>query len=143
MRLRPNWVLVIIAALAVISAVSAAILVARSEAEAFTAETPRGATQLYVRAVLEGKVDEAQARLAPQVQCEYDWEFLAATSGTISVLSESEHSNVGEVSVQISERTDLVTVWGHREDFTLERIGDEWFLVGEPWPLYGCEEQNQ
>lgn len=141
--MKPERVLAVVVGIIVVIAAVAAVVASRRDAVVYDADTPEGAVQAYLRAVIDDDHDAADAYLDPAADC--DWADVGRVGRDVAraVLVDSEIEN-GEavVRVEIVHATgggpfDVVE-FTEDETFRLVRHDDRWLITGSPWPFYLC-----
>src|SRR5688572_24843157 len=69
--MKPERVLAVVVGIIVVIAAVAAVVASRRDAVVYDADTPEGAVQAYLRAVIDDDHDAADAYLDPAADC--DW----------------------------------------------------------------------
>lgn len=145
-RVRPNRVLaIVVGGIALVALVAAVLAATRSEPE-FDPATPEGTVQGYLQAVFDEDEDEALSYLAVDTACDRD-DFrgvVTSESARVVLRGAEVDGDVATVEVEIAYTGGQgpfdTYEWSEDQTFELEREGDSWVLVGEPWPLYFCRE---
>lgn len=145
-RVRPNRVLaVVVGGIALVALVAAVLAATRSEPE-FDPVTPEGTVQGYLQAVFDEDEDEALSYLAADTACDRD-DFrgvVTSESARVVLRGAEVDGEVATVEVEIAYTGGQgpfdTYEWSEEQTFELEREGDRWVLIGEPWPLYFCRE---
>lgn len=145
-RVRPNRVLaVVVGGIALVALVAAVLAATRSEPE-FDPATPEGTVQGYLQAVFDEDEDEALSYLAADTACDRD-DFrgvVTSESARVVLRGAEVDGEVATVEVEIAYTGGQgpfdTYEWSEEQTFELEREGDRWVLIGEPWPLYFCRE---
>lgn len=125
--------------------VAAVLATTRSEPE-FDPNLPEGAVQGYLRAVFDEDEDRALTYLAAGTECDRDDFRGAVTSDSARVVLRGAEVDGDEATVVVEivytggQGPFDTYEWSEEQTFELERKGDRWVLVGEPWPLYFCRE---
>ena len=148
MNVRPNTVLAIAGVLVAALALVAVLLSAQRQHTDFDEDTPEGVAQLYVVSLIKGNDEVALRLLDPELGCSLPLETYTPAQASIVLVS----SEVDSASTSLSNNGDTATVvlditeldsgspsWSHRETFELSKTDGNWRIVGEPWPVYGCE----
>ena len=144
--MRPNRVLaVVVGGIALVALVAAVLAATRSEPE-FDPATPEGTVQGYLQAVFDEDEDEALSYLAADTACDRD-DFrgvVTSESARVVLRGAEVDGEVATVEVEIAYTGGQgpfdTYEWSEEQTFELEREGDRWVLIGEPWPLYFCRE---
>jgi hypothetical protein len=143
---RPNRVLaIVVGSIALVALVAAVLAATRSEPE-FDPATPEGTVQGYLRAVFQEDEDQALTYLAADTECDRNDFQGVFTSDSARVVLRSVETEGAEASVEVEiaytggQGPFDTYEWSEDQAFELERVGDRWVLVGEPWPLYFCRE---
>jgi hypothetical protein len=145
-RVRPNRVLAIVVGSIALLALVAAVLAATRPEPEFDPATPEGTVQGYLRAVFEEDEDQALTYLAADTECDRN-DFrgvIPSDSARVVLLSAAVDGDEATVTVEIfyaggNDPFDTYE-WSEEQAFELDREGDRWVLVDEPWPLYFCRE---
>lgn len=142
---RPNRVLAVVVAAVVILGIVAGVVAANRTVPILDPETPDGAVQTYLRAILEGDDEMAADLLSPSTGCDATdvAAAFATDSARIVLLESAVDGDTAAVSVEITESAGEgpfgAAEFSHEEHLTLRNEGGRWLLAGEPWPLYFCD----
>ncbi|HLU52797.1 MAG TPA: hypothetical protein VK011_04305 [Acidimicrobiia bacterium] len=141
--MKPERILAGVVGAIVVIAVVAAVVASQRDTVAYDIATPEGVVQSYLRAIIDGDVDEASSHLDPASGC--DWEQIGGVGRDLSraVLLDSEIADDrGRV------RVELVFGYGggpfdtheytQEETFRLVLGDDGWLITGSPWPFFAC-----
>lgn len=143
MNRRAGTVLAIVVALLVLLAVVAGVVSATRSDPVLPEGSPEAAVQDYVSAVYEEDAEAAAEWLDPDGRCTVeDLEDARTDAGPRIVLREVDVDG-DEATVDVDRVRGENGPFGGGEwtedlTFELERRGDRWVIVGEPWPMYGC-----
>lgn len=141
----PNRLLAVIVAVIVSLIAASAVIISLRPEPTYDLATPEGTVQAYLRAVYDGDHERAASFLSPHGRCDASDFANAYVEGSARVLLthvdvRGDRASV-RVEVVISTGRGLFDSFEYREErrFELQRSGDGWVLLGQPWPLYFCE----
>lgn len=131
---------VVVVAIVVASLVTA-LLSMREPAE-LEPGSPEAAVQDYLDAVLDRDSEAAASLLAADSPCGVDDLDNAFVEEDVRVsLRDVEVSDTtARVDVTVSAGSGglIASPWSEEHTFRLRRTGDEWLIIGAPWPLFEC-----
>ncbi|NDC12668.1 MAG: hypothetical protein EBZ85_00805 [Actinobacteria bacterium] len=139
-----NQVLAVIITLTLLLAAAAAVLSSTQESKEYASDTPTGVVQLYLKALIEGKNEDATKYFSQTTTCDatdLDRTWIPETmrvnlkSSTI----EGEKAFLG-VAVDISSGGPFDDYYTENHTYRLARESGAWKILGIPWPLYSCDE---
>lgn len=143
---RPNRVLaIVVGCIALVAVVAAVLAVSRPEPE-FDPATPEGTVQGYLRTIFDNDDDQALAYLEADTACDRDDFRGVVTSDSARVVLRGVEIDGAAATVEVEiaytggQGPFDTYEWSEDQSFELEREGDRWALIGEPWPLYFCRE---
>lgn len=143
MSSRPNRVLAIVVGVIAVVAVVAGVLAANRSVPRYDRNTPTGAVQAYLSAVIDGDHQKAATFLAAGSPCTVDDLDQAYLPEGLRVVLRGTEVTGGTAQVEV----DVVMSTGgpldstenaERHTFRLTRSGERWLIAGTPWPLYDC-----
>ncbi len=130
------------AALAVATLLAVAVYAVTRPAKIWDRDTPQGAVQSYVTAVLDGDAAAAAALLAPDSPCAAtDLDRVVVQNGTrVDLVGTDVQGAQARVRVLVGVDSGAQPFGGGVEErtFRLTRTGTQWRIDGIPWPLYEC-----
>lgn len=134
--------LLVVLVLAVAALVAAAVYAVTRPAKVWDRDTPQGAVQAYVAAVLDGDAAVAAALLTPDSPCAAtDLDRVLVQNGTrVDLVGTDVQGAQARVRVLIGVDSGAQPFGGGAEErtFRLTRTGTQWRIDGIPWPLYEC-----
>jgi hypothetical protein len=139
-----NQVLAVIITLTLLLAAAAAVLSSTQESKEYASDTPTGVVQLYLKALIEGKNEDATKYFSQTTTCDatdLDRTWIPETmrvnlkSSTI----EGEKAFLS-VAVDISSGGPFDDYYTENHTYRLARESGVWKILGIPWPLYSCDE---
>ena len=139
MNVRPNTVLAIAGVLVAALALVAVLLSAQRQHTDFDEDTPEGVAQLYVVSLIKGDDEVALRLLDPELGCSLPFAAERILATISASTSSSNNGDTATVALDITELDSGPPSWSHRETFELSKTDGNWRIVGEPWPVYGCE----
>lgn len=132
--------IVVIASLLLI-ALSSILTVTRDE-KSFSSSTPEGVIQLYLKALIDGKNDQAASYFISNSECDAADIDRAYVSETLRVNLVTSSIEGDSAYVKIDANTGASGPFddGYTESHTyrLSREGGNWRIEGIPWPLWDC-----
>jgi len=142
-----NQILSAIVFLTIVLAAVAAFLTSTQDTKEYATSTPEGVVQLYLRAVIDGKHEEAVKYFSQSSTCD-------ATDIDRSWMPENVRVNLSDsriesdrayidVAVDISSGGPFDDYYTEKHTFRLSRENGIWKILGIPWPLYSCDELNK
>ena len=144
---RANSVLALIAAVALLLIAVSLFVSSNREATKYAADTPEGVVQLYLKAIIEGKHDQAANYFVAGSECDASDIDRAYVSDTLRVNLVSSEIDGNSAYVKIEANLDSGTLFesGYNESHTyrLTREKTNWRLTGIPWPLWDCGDINK
>jgi hypothetical protein len=141
-RATSNRILLIIAALSIILVAISAVLTASRDEVKLSPTTPEGVVQLYLKAIIEGKNDQAASYFAIDSECDASDIDRAYVSDTLRVnlVSTSTEGESAYVKIDANTGSDGPFEDGYTESHTyrLVKQSGNWRIEGIPWPLWDC-----
>ncbi len=141
----PTRVLAAVVGAVVLLAGAAAVLATTRDAPAYDRDTPQGAVQAYVAAVIDGDHRAAAALLADDSSCDavdldeqsYGYEDSRVVLRETRIDGDEAEVVVG---VALSSTGDLFAGPERFERHTFRLVGGagDWRLTGVPWPMFEC-----
>ena len=141
MNPRPNVVLAVVIAIVALLAVLAGVFTATRQQPEPDPSTPDGVVQLYALALIRGDDDEAVRYLDPSLGCSAPLPgVMRPLRASLTVADTRVTGARATVLADVTEsQGGMLNTWEHREEFQLTQTDGEWFLTGNPWPVYGCK----
>jgi hypothetical protein len=141
-RATSNRILLIIAALSIILVAISAVLTASRDEEKLSPTTPEGVVQLYLKAIIEGKNDQAATYFASGSECDasdIDRAYLSDTL-RVNLVSTSIEGESAYVKIDANTGSGGPFEDGYTESHTyrLVKQSGSWRIEGLPWPLWDC-----
>lgn len=134
----------VIVALTLALAAVAALLTSSRDTKEFAPETPQGVVQLFLRAVIEGKNENAATYFSITSTCDatdIDRSWVPDTVQVNLTNSQIEGDRAFiDVAVDMNQDQLFGDMYSERHNFRLARENGKWKILGIPWPLYSCEE---
>lgn len=143
-RIATQRILAVIVVFTLVLAAAAAVLSTTRKTEEFSASTPEGVMQLYLRAVIDGRYESAAQYFSNSSECD-------ATDIDRTWIPESVRINLGtteiegeraflDVAVEIYSDGPFDNGYTEKHSYRLAKESGNWRILGIPWPLYSCEE---
>lgn len=140
-----NQILSIIVVLTLVLAAAAAFLTSTQKTTEYESVTPEGVVQMYLRAVIDGKNEDAARYFSQSTTCD-------ATDIDRSWMPENVRVNLNDsriendkayidVAVDISSGGPFDDYYTEKHTFRLARESNQWKILGIPWPLYSCDDE--
>ncbi|GAB2867552.1 hypothetical protein [Nocardioides pacificus] len=124
--------------------VTVAVAAARAPV-ALPPDSPEGAVQAYLEAVLDHDHESAAALLDPAIGCGFvDLEMAYVDEDVhVSLRDVDTRTTTARVDVEITTGSGglIPSGWSEEHAFRLVLRDGEWLVSGSPWPLYGCGEE--
>lgn len=141
MKNRPNLVLAVVAAVAIVLAVVAWVFSASQSSVDADPSTPEGTVQIYVKALAENDDETVVSLLDPRLGCEVPLGTgYISNPVSLTLVSSKIDGDKAVVAFEVTEQGDSIyDTWSHREVFNLVRKDSGWMLTEEPWPVYTCK----
>lgn len=137
-----NRILLLIATLSLILVTVSAILTANRDEIKLSPSTPEGVVQLYLKAIIEGKNDQAASYFSKDSKCDASDIDRAYVSDSLRVnlVSSSIESNSAYVKIDANTGSNGPFDDGYTESHTYRLTRDigSWRIEGIPWPLWDC-----
>jgi len=129
----------------------AAIFVAIREPASFDPDTPEGATQAYLTAVLDDEPEAAHALLTPELQrrCTVDdlEDRYRRDSSRIRLVESEIDGNSAKIELEFTATYNDGPFGfdesSYDETFELELIDGQWRISERPWPFYWCSGEDE
>jgi hypothetical protein len=147
MTRHPNRILAIVLGVTALVAVVAVVIATNRAPETYDRGTPQGVVQAYLEAVVAGDHTEAAGYLAPDGTCDIeDLDRASVPDGIRVVLRDTEvDGDRAQVAVDVvTTSDDLIggSEWSESHTFRLGKDGQDWRVLGVPWPLYDCVKEG-
>ena len=142
-----NQILSAIVFLTIVLAAVAAFLTSTQDTKEYATSTPEGVVQLYLRAVIDGKHEEAvkyfsQSSTCDETDIDRSWMPENVRVNLSDSRIESDRAYI-DVAVDISSGGPFDDYYTEKHTFRLSRENGIWKILGIPWPLYSCDELNK
>jgi hypothetical protein len=142
-----NQILSAIVILTIALAAIAALLTSTQDSKEYATSTPEGVVQRYLRAVIDGKNEEAVRYFSQSSTCDAtdidrSWMPENVRVNLSNSRIESEKAYI-DVAVDISSGGPFDDYYTEKHTFRLSRENGIWKILGIPWPLYSCDELNK
>lgn len=141
-RATSNRILLIIAGLSLILVALSAVLTANRDEVELSPTKPEGVVQLYLKAIIEGKNDQAASYFASKSECDASDIDRAYISDTlrINLVSTSQEGESAYVKIDANTGSGGPFEDGYTESHTYRLIKEagSWRIEGIPWPLWDC-----
>lgn len=138
-------VFVVVASLLLI-ALSTILSITREE-KIYSSATPEGVVQLYLKAIIDGKNDQAASYFLTGSKCDSSDIDRAYISETIRVnlISTSIEGEYAYVKIDANMGSNGPFEDGYTESHTyrLKKESGNWRIEGIPWPLWDCGSVNK
>lgn len=146
-RRSSNRILAFIVALTLALAAVAAFLTSSREVKELTPSSPEGVVQLFLKAVIDGKNEDAANYFSSTSTCDASDIDRSWMPETVRV-NLSDKEIVGdkafiEISVDISSGGPFDDYYVETHNYRLAQENGVWRILGIPWPLYSCEEVSK
>ena len=145
-----NRLLTIMAIVVVALIAVAAVFVAVRDPATFDPDSPEGAVQAYVIAVIDGDDDAAHAVLSDELQTRCDVRDLRNrvaddSSSRITLIESAVDGDEARIEVEVTVTHDdgpfEFSDWSYDERFELRLAAGEWRITAPPWPYYYYPEE--
>lgn len=139
-----NKVLAVIVILTLLLAAAAAVLSSRQQSTEYLPNTPESVVQLYLKALINGKNEDAAKYFSKNSTC--DAADIDRSWVPESVRVNLKDSNIEgdkaflSVAVDISSGGPFDDYYTESHTYRLALESGAWKILGIPWPLYSCEE---
>jgi hypothetical protein len=142
-----NQILSVIVFLTIALAAVAAFLTSTQETKEYSSTSPEGIVQMYLRAVIDGKNEEAVRYFSQSSTCDAtdidrSWMPENVRVNLTDSRVESDKAYI-DVAVDISSGGPFDDYYTEKHTFRLSRENGSWKILGIPWPLYSCDELNK
>lgn len=133
---------VVLGLVAVLTVVAVVVSSNRQPTE-FDPASPEGTVQTYLRAVFDGRSEEAAALLAADSPCgavDLDRTYVPDPMRVVLLGTTTETDRAWvHVRIMPPDAEPLAPQEsGEEQTFRLVRSGDGWALAGVPWPMFDC-----
>ncbi len=138
----PNRVLAVLVGAVLLLAVVAGVVVANRSVPVLDPDSPEGAAQAFLQAVVDEDYAAAANLLSTSSACDAADIAYYSESSRIVLDRVTVDGDTAVVTVRVTESGgDLFggSGWSHTERLTLEREDGAWKVTGSPWLMY-CEE---
>ena len=146
-RRSSNRILAVIVSFTLVLAAVAALLSSSKEIKELSATSPEGVVQLFLKAVIEGKSEDAAGYFSSTTTCDASDIDRSWMPETVRVnLADTEVTGDKafiETTVDISSGGPFDDYYVESHNYRLAREGGSWRILGIPWPLYSCEEPTK
>ena len=142
-----NGILATIAIL-IIALIAASIMISSNQEDAqYSTSTPEGVVQTYLKAVIEGKHDQAASLFASGSECDaadIDRTYIS-DSLRVNLVSTEIEGDSAYVRIEANMNSGALFDDGYTEPHTyrLKRESGNWRIEGIPWPIWDCGEANK
>lgn len=135
---------VVLAIVAVLGLVALVAVLVRGAAPQYDPDSPQGAVQRYVSAVVTGDLDEARDLHASKHAggCDPTSAYVSPDS-RVTLIDMNVSGDTATATVRISYGYDgpFGGDSGYEDRFELARVGGEWLVSFSPWPFQICLEE--
>lgn len=142
-----NRILAVIVGFTLILAAVAALLSSSREVKELSPTSPEGVVQLFLKAVIEGKNEDAAGYFSASSTCDASDIDRSWMPETVRVnLADQEITGDKafiEINVDISSGGPFDDYYVEKHNYRLARESGVWRILGIPWPLYSCEEASK
>lgn len=143
-RRSSNQILTVIVLMTLALAAVAAFLTASRETEEFAPSTPQGVVQLFLKAVIDGKNEDAASYFSTTSTCDatdIDRSWIPDTV-RVNLTDTQVESNRAFIDVAVDMNQDQLfgDLYTEKHSFRLALENGKWKILGIPWPLYSCDE---
>lgn len=146
-RTSSNRILAAVVVVSLILIVLSTFLTLTREAKVYSPTSPEGVVQLYLKAVIDGKNDQAASYFVTGSECDSSDLDRAYISETIRVNLVSTNYEGESAYVKIDANTGSSGPFddGYSESHTyrLKKESSGWRIEGIPWPLWDCGRVNK
>lgn len=146
-RTHSNRILAIVVVVSLILIALSTVLTLTRETKLYSATSPEGVVQLYLKAVIDGKNDQAASYFVTGSECDPSDLDRAYVSETIRVNLVSSTIEGESAYVKIDANTGSSGPFddGYTESHTyrLKKESGSWRIEGIPWPLWDCGSVNK
>lgn len=142
-----NRILAVIVGFTLILAAVAALLTSSREVKELSPNSPEGVVQLFLKAVIEGKSEDAADYFSATTTCDASDIDRSWMPETVRVnLADQEITGDRafiEITVDISSGGPFDDYYVETHNYRLAQEDGNWRILGIPWPLYSCEEPTK
>lgn len=146
-RTHSNRILAIVVVVALILIALSTVLTATREAKVYSPNSPEGVVQLYLKAVIDGKNDQAATYFATGSECDasdIDRAYISETIrvNLVSTTLEGESAYV-KIDANIGSSGPFDDGYTESHTYRLKKESGSWRIEGIPWPLWDCGSVNK
>ena len=120
----------------------AAFLTSNRDSKSYSANSPEGVIQLYLNAVIDGKLDKAATYFSKDSTC-------SATDIDRAYVSDNFRVNLSgtevtanrayvKIEVEFTNGGPFENGYSEKQTYRLAQEAGVWKILGIPWPLYDC-----
>jgi len=142
-----NGILAAIAIL-IVALIATSILISTNQQDRqYSTTTPEGVVQTYLKAVIEGKHDQAASFFVAESECDaadIDRAYVS-DSLRVNLVSSEIEGDSAYVKIDANMNSGALLDDGYTESHTyrLKRESGSWRLEGIPWPVWDCGEGDK
>lgn len=140
-------ILTLLVIITIALAAAAAFLSSTRQSKDFAPGTPEGVVQLYLKAIISDRNDNAAKYFSSTTTCDATdldrtWTPESVRVNLSNVDLEGDKAFI-DVAVDISSGGPFDDYYTENHTFRLAKESGNWRILGIPWPLYSCEEPGK